>query len=83
MLIEGFIYEFELLEYTIKYLLLLIQKEAAMIYILLLVIDLERWYKLVKVIINIINFAEVILNIIVCYHGFLSLIIINSGFFLS
>ena len=52
-----------------------------MIYILLLVIDLERWYKLVKITINTINFAEVILNVVVCYYGFLSLIIINSGFF--
>ena len=38
---------FEIVQYKIKYIFLIIKKTAAMIHILLLLIDLQKWYKLV------------------------------------
>ena len=69
---------FKLLQYTIKCLFLPIQKATVMIHILLLLIDLQKWYKLIEIIINIFNFAETIFNIVICHHGFLNLIITNK-----
>ena len=40
------------------------------------------YYKLVKIIINILNFAKIIINIIIYYYSFLNLNIINKNLFL-
>ena len=39
------------------------------------------YYKLVKVIINALGLAKIIINIVIKYYGLLDLIIINQGFF--
>ena len=41
------------------------------------------YYKLVKVTIDVLGLAKVIINIIIRYYGFLNLIIIDKNFFLS
>lgn len=62
-------------------LFLLIEKAAAMIYISLSIIDLQGWYKSVKITINTPGFAKVIFDIIIYYHCFSSLVVTNKGTF--
>lgn len=64
-----------------NYLFLLIKKIAAMIYILLLLINLQKWYISVKVTINILSFAKVIFNIVIYYNGLSGLVITNNNIF--
>lgn len=71
---------FELLQHRIKSLFLPIEKAAVMIHILLSSIDSQRWYKPVKVMINIPNIAEVIFDVVAYHHDFLRAVITNNGF---
>ena len=49
-----------------------------MIHILLSLIGLQKWYKLVKVTIEIREFAEVIFDVVICHYCLPSLVVINS-----
>lgn len=64
--------------HSTKYLFPLIKKVTAMIHILLSLINLQRWYKSVKIIIVTPGVVKVILDIIVCYYYLSSLVITNS-----
>lgn len=65
------------------YMFLLIEKAIAMIYILLSIINLQRWYKSVKVTINALGFAKIIFDIIIHHHYFSGSVITNRGAFYS
>ena len=74
---------FELLQRSIKCLLPVIEKAAAIIYFLLLQLthkDNILHYKAVKVTIDIFDFAQVISNIIACYYNFSDLTITIKAF---
>ena len=60
-----------------------IEKAAAIIYILLLMIDLQGWYKSVKVTIDTPGFAKVIFDVVVCHHCFPGSVVTDRGAFYS
>ena len=80
-ILPSIIMIFESLQRSTEYLFLPIYKVAAIIHILLSLIDLQGCYKLVKVTINTFGFAEVIFAVIVCHHCFSGLVFTNSGSF--
>lgn len=71
----------ESLEYSNKYLFLLIKKVVIIIYFLSLQSTYKNsilYYKAIKIIINLRNFVKVIFNIIKHYCNFLGLVAINK-----